>query len=121
MENTQIAIDIISLPEKFFRGANTQSIYSLLQDTRYFEFYEEVDESLIKEALGQQPSFIDQWFGWMESKRVDSGWYLVQDNNDSYEVGFIGNEGVTEKVKYSDKSLACASFIKKEIESIRKG
>jgi len=83
--------------------------------------YNNINENTVKEALEQHPQYVDQWLGWSEDKRAGSGWYFIQDNNQKYVVGFLDpDKGTTEKMEYSDKKSACASFIKQEIESIRK-
>jgi len=111
---------ILSLPERFYIPGNNQSIYSLLQDTGYFETHIEINENSIKEALEQHPQYVDQWLQWSEDRRVDSGWFFLQNNNQKYLVGFLdANKGTTEKMEYFDRKSACAVFIKRELESIR--
>ena len=112
---------ILNLPERFYSPENNQSIYSLLQYTGYFEVYENINENIIREVLEQQPHYIEQWLRWSEDKRGGSGWYFMQDGSRKYVVGFLDSDkGTIKKMEYSDKENACASFIKQEIESIRR-
>ncbi|MFP4370527.1 MAG: hypothetical protein ACLFR2_13190 [Candidatus Kapaibacterium sp.] len=121
METKRIIRRILSLPEKFYSPENNQSIYSLLQETGYFEAFNNINESTVKEALEHKPQYVDQWLSWSGDKRTDSGWYFIQDGNQKYIVGFLDcDKGTIEKMEYSDRKSACASFIIQEIESIRK-
>lgn len=122
MKTNDVIIRVLNLPERFYSPKNDQSIYSLLKETGYFEIYNSIDESMLKGALEQQPHYLDQWLVWSESKRGASGWYFIKSDNQKYVVGFLDpDKGATEKMEYSNRKGACAFFIKREIESIRKG
>lgn len=111
---------ILSLPARFYSPENNQSIYSLLQETGYFEAYDNINENTVKEVLEHQPKYVDLWLSWSEDKRGGSGWYFIQDDSQKYIVGFLDpDKGIAEKMEYSDRMHACASFIKREVESIR--
>ncbi len=118
MEN-QLIKDIIFLPKKFYDEGNT-SIYSLLKGSGYFELYERVSESGILEVLTQYPECVNQWLDWSENKRTNSGWYFKQDERGKYIVGFFPVIDGLKQIEYSDSKEACADFIIKEIEEIRK-
>ena len=112
---------ILNLPARFKNSKNNNSIYSLLQGTGYFEAYDSINENSIREVLVKQSEYVYQWLRWSEDKRSSSGWYFIQNGNQKYVVGYLDSDkGITEKMDYSDIKIACAAYIKQEIESIRK-
>lgn len=117
MNINDIIKEIAELPLKFYNVGN-KSIFSLLKDSGYFEVYEKIDEQDIYRVIVQHPEFIKEWLLWSENKRTDTGWYFRQDNEGKYIVGYFSNSS-TSQSEYSDASLACAAFIKHEIEDIR--
>lgn len=120
MDIKKVINEILDLPKRFYSAENNQSIHSLLKDTGYFEAYDSINEDKVKEALEQQPKYIDQWLSWSEDKRGGSGWYFIKSGGQKYVIGFLNSDTIiSEKVEYSDKNSACAAFIKREAESIR--
>ena len=115
MEKIHIIKKIIFLPETF--AIANVSVYSLLKESGYFEIYEQVSETDIFEMLVQYPECIKQWLSFSEDKRSSSGWYFKQGDNGEYIVGIQGN---VKTINYLDEVEACAAFIKREIEDIRK-
>ncbi len=110
---------IISLPIDFSR-TETKSLYDLLKDTGYFEKYSEILEYDIAKALEESPILIDKWFEWSENKRSSDGWYVIKKVDGKFEVGEINKNGIKEQfLELLDKRIACAVFIKKEIEDMR--
>ena len=106
------------MPSRFYTERNV-SIYALLKETGYFELHNEISESNIYEVLIQHPECINQWLSWSEDKRSSSGWYFKQDEDGKYIVGFFPTSKDFNVNIYSDKTEACAVFIKREIEDIR--
>lgn len=115
-----IATTILFLPSRFNSSGNDQSIYSLLQATGYFELYDQIQEDQILEALYDHLECADQWMKWSEDKRSASGWYFIQNEQGSYVVGYYPEQDDLETIEYIDKTEACALYIKREIEEIRK-
>jgi len=116
MQKSQIIKDIVFLPQKFYEG--NASPHSLLKESGYFEYHDQISERDISEVLTQHLECIDQWVFFIADKRC-ACWYFTQ-NGGKYIVGYYsiqrGHERVTE---YSDRVEACAAYIKQEIEEIR--
>jgi hypothetical protein len=111
--------DIIRLTDRFY-SLGDKSIYDLLKDSGYFEVNDQIQENDIADVLSQNPDLIEQWLIWSEDKRTISGWYFTEDKKTGkYVVSFYPSKSGLEKLEFSDKRLACAAFIKREIESIR--
>lgn len=110
---------IIYLPKEFSKKGDT-SIYDLLKKSGYFEKFNQISEDKILKAVKENPLCINDWLLWSENKRSDSGWYFKKYSDNKYAVGnLISGKGNIQEIEYSDASVACAAFIKKEIEDIR--
>ena len=110
--------DIVLLTTNFYKEEN-MSIYSLLKETGYFEFHNQINKSDIYECLILYPDSIIQWLDWSENKRSSSGWYFTMETDTQYIVGYFPSNKDLKPVKYSDKNEACTNFILREIEDIR--
>ncbi len=111
-------LNILKIPEKFYYyGEN--SIYTLLQETGYYNKYEQIDENNILSNLMIYPECISFWLRWSYNKRSDSGWYIKKIENEKYCFEYFPIAAATEKKEYLNIETACAAFIKKEIEDIR--
>jgi hypothetical protein len=117
MEKDHLINEIIFLP-KSWHEKGKYSIYSLLKDSGYFEFYDQVKERDLHDSLLKNQECISHWIQWSEDKRVSSGWYITQKKG-KYVVGFYPNSKDLKTTEYADEAEACAAFIKKEIEDIR--
>ena len=118
MNITDTVIDLIYLPRKF-EDLSDVSIYSLLRDSGYFETHSQIAESTIRQALCAHPETVDEWMRFSEDKRTNSGWYFRPSCN-GYEVGYFSrSQGDIQSAEYSDRTEACAIFIKNEVEEIR--
>ena|ERR1035437_3711140 len=109
---------VISLSTEFYNKRNV-SIYTLLMETGYFEMYEQINETDILYELTIHPEFINKWFSWSENKRSRSGWYIKQNDNSTYAVGYFPANRDIPQLLYWDIKEACAAFIIREIEEIR--
>lgn len=109
---------VIGLPFEFHNRGDV-SARELLRQSAYFERHEEVTEDAIRESLSQHPECIDAWIQFSEDKRTDRGWYIKQECEDRYVVGYY--PASTDRVARScrDRAKACAAYIKREIEDIR--
>jgi hypothetical protein len=111
--------NIIHLPEKFWKQRDV-SIYSLLKESGYFELHNQISEANILDALTKHPKCVGKWLTWSADKRNSSGWYFKQDGNGKYIVGFFPSNENLKMTEYLDVKEACAAFVKREIENIRK-
>lgn len=118
MKKNEIINNIIEIPKNFYNRGDI-SIYSLLEETGYFEIYNQINESNILEELIKHPEYIEYWLRWSENKRTDSGWYLIRNDKKKYIVGCLPEIEEYPQIEYSNPQEACAVFIKKEIERIR--
>jgi|SRR5882724_3674264 len=117
MDIQNVILKIIEIPLQFHKLSNVSSI-TLLKESGYYEVFDEINESEIANALTEHPNRINDWLIWSEDKRVSSGWYFFEKNESQYIVGYWPKNQHSE-LQYSDKTLACAAFIKREIEAIR--
>lgn len=107
---------IINLPFDF--SHKNKSIYSLLQESGYFESNNLINEDQIAEMLHKHPQSIDDWLRWSENKRTSSGWYFKKDEKERYGVGHYPDNNFQYMV-FADKFQACAAYIKREIDTIK--
>lgn len=118
MTISETIANIIYLPRNFDSIGNV-SVYSLLQNSGYFEMYDLVTEDAIREMLLTQPERMDEWMLFSEGKRVSSGWFIKKGAK-GYQIGYFPANNICDQpINYLDKAAACAAFIKREIEDIR--
>jgi len=116
-------MQIVTMPRRFHSLGNI-SIFSLLEETGYFELHDQISEGDIRTALLCWPECLQEWIQYSEDKRSSSGWYLTLDDEGLYETAYFDIKAVpntTNRVEYESAVDACAAFIKHEIESIRSG
>jgi hypothetical protein len=119
MQRKEIVTALIRLSNNYHHMQNV-SIRALLKETGYLDSFIEIDEFELIEELREHPNFITDWMEYSDDKRTNEGWYFVEDNGE-YLVGFINVKLVkSNEVRFGDKVEACAWFIKKEVEEIRK-
>jgi hypothetical protein len=119
MNKGEIVAQIATLPQRF-RSLGDVSMFSLLEATNYFAFHDRISEADIGAALARYPESVEAWIQYSEDKRT-SGWYIVQHDTDGYEVGYAAANGDrSEQVCCDNRIKACASFIKHELENIRR-
>lgn len=110
---------IIYLPGQFQKIGDV-SIYSLLKESGYFELHNEINEADIIREIIVNPQCISQWMTWSDNKRSNEGWYFKQSKEGKYIVGYFPQKEGAKMREYSDINDACATFIKLELEDIRK-
>ena len=119
MKTNNIIISILNLP-KTFQSLKNISVYALLKETGYFEKYEKVKEVDLHEEIIRNSELVHDWLIWSGNKRNSSGWYFMKNDKEKYVVGYFPpNEGL-KQIEYYDSNKACAAFIIREIEEIRK-
>ncbi len=115
MHLNEIIFNVVSITE-IFASRNDISVYQLLKDSGYFEKFSAISIKKIKKELKSHPELIQFWLNYSEDKRTSGGWYLKKDNNDF----FVGNLLKKSEKHFQNEVDACALFIKREIEEIRK-
>ncbi|HLX54401.1 MAG TPA: hypothetical protein VKR58_10690 [Aquella sp.] len=65
------------------------------------------------------PEKINYWLIWSDDKRSRSGWYFIKENGNLFKIGYLPRDKKVSELTYSNKILACAAYIKLEIEYIR--
>ena len=123
VNNVDIAMQIVTMPRRFHSLGNI-SIFSLLEETGYFELHDQISEDDIRTALLCCPECVQEWMQYAEDKRTSSGWYVTLNDEGCYETGYFdiaADPNVANRVQYESAVDACAAFIKHEIESIRSG
>jgi hypothetical protein len=120
INNLDIAMQIVTMPRRFHSLGNI-SIFSLLEETGYFELHDQISEDDIRTALLCCPECVQEWMQYCSDKRTSSGWYIRLNDEELYEIGYfdIKADHDTNRVQYKNAIDACAAFIKHEIESIR--
>jgi len=99
-----------------FKVAEKSSV-TLLQESKFADFYEVITQQDIKDYLSRHINLIDLWKSWSEDKRT---WgYYLSISPDKYFVGSLDESGT----KNSDKSFstaidACAGYILREVSTI---
>lgn len=109
---------VIHIPYDFHH--KNKSVYALLSESGYFELHDQVNQNEIIEVLKIHPHLVNEWLQWSEDKRTNEGWYFTKGDDGKCFVGHYPEGKEFEEIKSSDEFIACAAFIKREIENIRK-
>ena len=109
--------EIIAIPNRLYKLENI-SVFELLQQTGYFEVFDEITIENIIDELLKCPELVQDWITWSENKRAASGWYLKVEGEKSCIVGKLSNPLLYNK--YDNLITASGNFIKMEIEDIRR-
>jgi len=120
MSTSDTVFALIDLPRKMYVEQD-KSPCALVEESGYLESHEQVSEEVILKDLREHPEYLRDWKIYSEDKRT-TGWYLGDPDADRYFVGFIPAEGEPHihPLRYPDEATACAAFIKREIEDIRR-
>lgn len=120
MKSNDVITRLLSLPHEFNRLGNV-SIHELLSESGYASCFEEILVENIRKALVEQPQRIDEWAQYSEDKRSSSGWYFRTESEGTHVVGYYPDNGEKNtRSSFEDRATACATFIKHEIEDIRR-
>lgn len=115
MDLNQTIENIILIPRRY-REISTKSAVTLVTESGYALWANQITQDLIFDALKAFPEEISEWMHWSDNKRVNEGWYFYRSEESKYVVGYLGIKN--SDTFFSDRNLACASFIKKEIDQI---
>src|SRR5215475_1099748 len=103
-------MQIVTIPWRFHSRGNI-SIFSLLQETGYFEVHDQISEDDIRTALLCCLECIQGWMQYSEDKRSSSGWYVTLNDEGLYETAYSDIKAVpntTNRVQYKGAIDACA-------------
>lgn len=103
----------LSVPDK--------SEYARVQETGYFEVREQISVSDIRDVLAEDPYrdlTIKGWIQHSEDQRCSPAWYILQETDARYVVGYSEKGVHSDEEKYDNALDACASFIKHHIDSM---
>lgn len=117
MGKIDVIHNIIDIPGRFKKG--NDSFYSLAIQSGYFSSPEEITNDNIAEILHGHPGLIDEWLCWSDDKRTSSGWFFQNNLPEIYVVGFSPRDENKPDIVFTDKFLACATFIKNDLEEMR--
>ena len=106
---------VCTIPADFHRRGNVSVVY-LLEESGYATFRDAVTVRIIQQHLQAHPHLIDVWAGYSEDQRCD-GWYF--DDRRTSIGHYSSGAGTAHEQKFSERSQACAEYIKHELESIR--
>lgn len=96
------------------------SVRTLMLESGYLAVPDLISVKGIEKVLLESPDRVTEWLHYSEDKRVSSGWYLRK-AEEEWEVGYYsGPEGFKEVTFYGSGEEACAVFIKREFESMRR-
>ena len=119
MKKSEMVAQLVALRRRFQSLGNV-SIFSLVEQTGYFELHHEVSESDIRAALISFPKCLQEWLQYSADKRTSTGWYLAENDEECYETGYIAVDQIRmNRCSTRNGIMACACFIKHELESIR--
>ncbi len=118
MDIENIIQNIIRIPRDYYQ--QNRSKLTLVQESGYFDQYDQITEELIFEALQKEPEYVDEWIQWSDDQRVSEGWYIKIENGENFVARFSTKGEYRESItKYPDIKTACAAFIKHQIEYSR--
>lgn len=105
-----------SIPTDHHRRGDVSVVY-LLEESGYDAVRDAITVPIIQQHLQAQPHLIEVWAGYSEDKRCSSGWFF--DDSHSRTGYYSSSAGRSQEQVFSERSLACAEFIKLELESLR--
>ena len=107
---------VCSIPTDHHRRDDVSVVY-LLEESGYDAVRDAITVPIIQQRLQAQPHLIDVWAGYSEDQRCSSGWFF---DDRRYATGhYSSSAGRSQEQVFSERSQACAEFIKHELESIR--
>ena len=112
---------VIRIPRELLNRGN-KSMFSLLKDSGYFEAHDQITKEALQDALLFDRESVHDWLQYSDDKRTTSGLYFKEEDPETYVIGYFPNKaGNRKKMVFKNPIIACATYIKFEIESIRCG
>lgn len=119
MKTSKAVSKIIQIPYDL-RIRRNMSMYTLLNEIGYFQTYNKISIRFIRKILARVPKCVNEWIIYSENRRCEKGWYFIQEGNVQYKVGYFFYGKKIKEITYDNSLDACAEFIYREIEDIRK-
>ena len=119
MTTSDILYDIIHLPLRF-NEAGDKSIHAILAGMKYSELRCQITVEAIRNSLSRHPECVTDWLRYSEDKRSTGGWYFKEARSGEFIVGCLAEDDrkAASQQFYDDKIVACAVFVKRELDSI---
>lgn len=112
---------VIRIPRELLNRGN-KSMFSLLKDSGYFEAHDQITKEAFQDALLFDRENVRGWLQYSDDKRTTSGLYFKEEDPETYIIGYFPNKaGNRKKMIFNNPIIACATYIKFEIENIRCG
>ena len=112
---------VIRIPRELLNRGN-KSMFSLLKDSGYFEAHDQITKEALQDALLFDRESVHDWLQYSDDKRTTSGLYFKEGVPGTYIIGYFPNTaGNMKKMIFNNEVIACATYIKFEIEGIRSG
>ena len=119
IKTKNVLMEILKFPVLYYDKSIGLSMYSLIENTGYFEAYDKIDEEKIYNALKKHPKFIEPWLNYgYDYKGTPCLWVTMKDNKYYLTKEFKDRPMETILVSV-DVLEVCARFIILELESIR--
>jgi len=109
-----LVADVCEIPARF-QARGDVSIVSLVDEAGYRDAPADLKVEAVATYLAQHPALVDAWIGYSGDKRVSSGWYIIENSGQRFEVGYYPQG---ERLYFEDRDRACAEFIVREVRSI---
>jgi hypothetical protein len=125
MNKRDIIFSILNIPSVFKNG--DKSFSTLVRETRYFEFFNDINIDDIESILYSKPDLIREWMhfnpwsNWQGDKKEIVGWGFFVTVSGRYGVAYKSGatrDTITSKL-YENEFVACVTYIKNELERIR--
>jgi hypothetical protein len=108
---------IVQIPHDVNTVKN-KSTMTLLKESGYYDFYEQITVDEIVEILRGTPQLVSEWLQWSDDQRSTPTTYFTKGEEWCF-IGHTPYDKDFEEVNTKDEFLACASFIKLQVEKIR--
>ena len=69
-------------------------------------------------CLADHPEWVDAWFLWSDENRGIPAWYVRRAGSSGFRVGRKDHGGQSEPLRFDNRTLACAEYVRREVESI---
>jgi len=109
---------IVQIPHDFHTLKNKSKI-TLLKESGYYDFYEQITVDEIVEILKEKPHIIPEWLQWSEDQRCTPTTYFTKGEEWCF-IGHIPYDKDFKEINTKDVFFACASFVKLQVEQTRK-
>jgi hypothetical protein len=115
LEVEKVIYKLLQIPEDF-RSKN-KSLVTLLKETGYHIFHDQISVEAIIEILKKKPQFISEWLLWSENQRSTPTTYFTKGDEWCF-VGHSPESKDFKEINTKDEYFACASFVKLQVEQI---